>query len=423
MADRLAPICRSPMIAPKPKSLAPIYWGMIVSSILAATIALATFWLGGRAQNQDRWVRHTLAVRSELQMIHTLLLRAESSQRGYLLTGRADYLSLYEPAATALQDAVNRAADLVGDNAEQVRSIGALRRLIADKLVEMQSTIDQRRAGHVDAALAIVNTDAGRRTMSAIREQMNSMVETEDRLLAQREAAGASIVLLLQLGSVAAFLLICGVGVLVAYFANRSISAIQNANAQLSVANRNLRQQIGQREEAESQLRQAQKMEAIGQLTGGIAHDFNNMLAVVTGKLDLMRRRHEDRRMRHRPLHATRRSTATDRGAALTQRLLAFARRQPLSSATDRREPLVADMSELLRRTLGEHIRIETCWPPGCGRPMSMPSQLESAHRSTSPSTRATPCRRRQADHRDRQRRSRRGLCRAQCGGGARAST
>ncbi len=378
MADRLAPICRSPMIAPKPKSLAPIYWGMIVSSILAATIALATFWLGGRAQNQDRWVRHTLAVRSELQMIHTLLLRAESSQRGYLLTGRADYLSLYEPAATALQDAVNRAADLVGDNAEQVRSIGALRRLIADKLVEMQSTIDQRRAGHVDAALAIVNTDAGRRTMSAIREQMNSMVETEDRLLAQREAAGASIVLLLQLGSVAAFLLICGVGVLVAYFANRSISAIQNANAQLSVANRNLRQQIGQREEAESQLRQAQKMEAIGQLTGGIAHDFNNMLAVVTGALDLMRRRMKtDEFDIGRFIDAA--MKATDRSAALTQRLLAFARQQPLSPQPVDANRMIADMSELLRSTLGEHIQIETVLAAGLWKTNVDASQLESA--------------------------------------------
>jgi signal transduction histidine kinase len=204
------------------------------------------------------------------------------------------------------------------------------------------------------------------------------MVAAEDVLLAQREAAAASFIFLLQLGSVAAFLLICGAGALVAYFAKRSLTVIQSANAQLSVANQSLLEQISQREQAESQLRQAQKMEAIGHLTGGIAHDFNNMLGVVTGALDLMRRRMKtDEFDIGRFIDAA--MKATERSAALTQRLLAFARQQPLTPVPVDANRMISDMSELLRSTLGEHIQIETVLAAGLWKTNADVHQLESA--------------------------------------------
>ncbi|WP_333573695.1 PAS domain-containing protein [Sphingomonas sp.] len=110
---------------------------------------------------------------------------------------------------------------------------------------------------------------------------------------------------------------------------------------------------------AEAQLRQAQKMEAVGQLTGGIAHDFNNMLAVVIGALDLMERRvAQGRTDIDRYLIAAR--DGASRAAALTQRLLAFSRRQPLAPTALDVNDMLGGMIELLVRTLGEGVVIET---------------------------------------------------------------
>lgn len=119
---------------PTPRPLAPLYWGLLVSTALAAAITAATFWLGGQAQVEDQWVRHTLAVRSELQQIQILVSRAESSQRGFLLTGRDEYLAPFDPAADALTAAFDRAAILVGDNAQQTQATAVLRRLVSENL-------------------------------------------------------------------------------------------------------------------------------------------------------------------------------------------------------------------------------------------------------------------------------------------------
>jgi signal transduction histidine kinase/CheY-like chemotaxis protein len=131
-------------------------------------------------------------------------------------------------------------------------------------------------------------------------------------------------------------------------------------------------------EAAQASLVQAQKMEAIGQLTGGIAHDFNNMLAVVLGNLDLARRRMEDGRGDvARQVDGA--IEGARRAAALTGRLLAFSRRQPLAPQVIDLNRLVSDLLELLRRTLGEEVRIE--WAPGRALPPVAidPGQLESA--------------------------------------------
>lgn len=110
---------------------------------------------------------------------------------------------------------------------------------------------------------------------------------------------------------------------------------------------------------AEAQLRQAQKMEAVGQLTGGIAHDFNNMLAVVIGALDLLERRVAQGRSDIERYLVAARDGAT-RAAALTQRLLAFSRQQPLAPTALDVNDMLSGMIELLIRTLGEGVVIET---------------------------------------------------------------
>ena len=117
---------------------------------------------------------------------------------------------------------------------------------------------------------------------------------------------------------------------------------------------------------AEEQLRQAQKMESIGQLTGGIAHDFNNMLTVITGTIDILADAVADQPQYAAIVKLI--SEAADRGAALTGHLLAFARKQPLQPHQTDVNALLADLKKLLQPTLGEQVEIESVlqeavWP------------------------------------------------------------
>ena len=140
--------------------------------------------------------------------------------------------------------------------------------------------------------------------------------------------------------------------------------------------------EITERLKAEDAFRQAQKMEAIGQLTGGVAHDFNNLLQVITGNIEALRRRgardipRDDSDFR-RLLDAAARGA--QRATTLTQRLLAFSRRQPLAPKPIDVNRLVIGMSDLLHRTLGETVTIETVLAAGMWRISADANQLESA--------------------------------------------
>ena len=128
---------------------------------------------------------------------------------------------------------------------------------------------------------------------------------------------------------------------------------------------------------AEEQLRQAQKMEAVGQLTGGIAHDFNNMLAVVIGALDLLERRVAQGSTDIARYLTAARDGAT-RAAGLTQRLLAFARQTPLAPRPVDIDAMVTGMLDLLVRTIGDDIRVETRLAGDLRPAVADPSQLEN---------------------------------------------
>ena len=154
--------------------------------------------------------------------------------------------------------------------------------------------------------------------------------------------------------------------------------AVRERTQELWDANQALKSEAIERQAAEAQLRQVQKMEAVGQLTGGIAHDFNNMLAVVVGGIDLARRRLNGPR-REVMTHLTNAMEGATRAAALTRRLLSFARSEPLIPERVDSAILVGGMSELLDRTLGERIKVATeladeAWPVFVD-----PHQLENA--------------------------------------------
>ena len=136
---------------------------------------------------------------------------------------------------------------------------------------------------------------------------------------------------------------------------------------------------ITEREEIEAQLRQAQKMEAVGQLTGGIAHDFNNLLTGISGNLELLEQRLSSGRFSDCGRLVSAAMNGTSRAAALTHRLLAFARRQPLDPKPLNVNLLIASMDDLLRRTLGPSVDLqmmlkEKLWATLCDH-----NQLENA--------------------------------------------
>ncbi|HEY1143657.1 MAG TPA: response regulator [Sphingomicrobium sp.] len=149
---------------------------------------------------------------------------------------------------------------------------------------------------------------------------------------------------------------------------------VRERTRDLGSANDRLTAEIAEREKAEARLIQAQKMEAVGQLTGGIAHDFNNLLTAVIGSLDLLMRRLTGERERKLASNAL---LAAERGAKLTAQLLAFSRRQRLSPEPLNANDVVSHMSDLLARSLGPRVRLETQLEPSLWSALADRTQLE----------------------------------------------
>jgi PAS domain S-box-containing protein len=136
---------------------------------------------------------------------------------------------------------------------------------------------------------------------------------------------------------------------------------------------------LTERRQAEEQLRQSQKMEAVGQLTGGLAHDFNNLLTGITGSLEILQARLAKGRVDTAAHFISAALGAAGRAAALTHRLLAFSRRQTLDPKPTEANRLILDMEELLRRTVGPAVEVQAIIAPGLWTTLCDPNQLENA--------------------------------------------
>jgi PAS domain S-box-containing protein len=132
-------------------------------------------------------------------------------------------------------------------------------------------------------------------------------------------------------------------------------------------------------EKSQHALFQSQKMEAVGQLTGGVAHDFNNLLTGITGSLDLMKMRLAQGRLNELERYITAAQGAASRAATLTHRLLAFARRQTLEPKVVNANQLISNMEEMVRRSVGPNIHVETVLAAGLWNCLCDPNQLENA--------------------------------------------
>lgn len=161
------------------------------------------------------------------------------------------------------------------------------------------------------------------------------------------------------------------------------VTARKDAETALVELNRTLEARIAEavaeREAAQAALRQSQKMEAIGQLTGGIAHDFNNLLAGITGSLDLIKLRLNQGRTADVERYVSVAYGAAQRAAALTHRLLAFSRRQTLLPVQTDVHVLIAEMEELIRRTVGPSIELNVNLSAALSTCLVDPAQVENS--------------------------------------------
>jgi signal transduction histidine kinase/CheY-like chemotaxis protein len=345
--------------------------------LVLIVVILAAGWFVYLQESNAYWIRHTLEVQKSISHTFSLLQDAETGQRGYLLTGGQDYLDPFTSADAEIGPELEKLTGLVTEPVQR-QNIAALRSIVDDKRAELRRTIELRRSGDSEGALSVVREDTGKHLMDRARDLVARMQDAEETLLSERIGETRFTGSVLQ----GAIILAASLALLLAltsiYYLRRYLNDVHVAYERLATANNQLTHEMRERDRVEAQLRQSQKMEIIGQLTGGIAHDFNNMLAVVIGNLNLLQRR-----IANGQAEATRfingAIEGANRAASLTHRLLAFSRQQPLTPAAVDANKLVSGMTELLGRTLGEAVVLETVLAGGLWRTHVDAAQLESA--------------------------------------------
>ena len=351
--------------------------------LLAGFIMVAAI-IGGRAilaetqiADRDASLR-AIEAQQLLSGLLSLAQDAETGQRGYLLTGEKTYLQPYQQALGSLPALLARVDDMFPAGSDRARQVVGIRDALARKQAELAETIRLYDAGNMMKALEIVRGGRGKLDMDQIRANIDAIRRIDGASLNARALRMELIEGWLRIGSFAALLGIFLLGLYTIRQSNRRFGEVVAAQNELSAKNAALMVEIETREKAESQLRQVQKMEAVGQLTGGIAHDFNNMLAVITSAMNLAQRKlargeHDVQSF----VEAA--ADAAARAANLTARLLAFSRQQPLAPQIVDANRLVTGMSDLLRRTLGQAVEIETVLAGGLWKTHADPSQVENA--------------------------------------------
>jgi signal transduction histidine kinase/CheY-like chemotaxis protein len=345
--------------------------------VLAALFAIGV--LAVRSEEADRLVTHTVEVQQAAEGLLSELRDAESGQRGYVLTGRNEYFEPVARAEAKLPTLLASLKTLTMDNPGQQSRLERLASLIDSRMDVIRRSVALAKQGDRDAATALIASGEGRKLMDRIVTEMSIFFQTELDLLRSRQDTSRQLRLWLTtltvLGLLAAIVL---AGVL-AVATRRAVSGLIDRTRELEAESK-------LRQEAESTLRQVQKMEAVGQLTGGIAHDFNNLLTIIIGNLDTMKRRLADLAKSNvagdaiakleTPLESAMKGAQSS--AQLTQRLLAFSRRQTLEPERLDMNRMVSGMLEMLRRTLGSDINMETVLGAGLWKAFADGHQLEN---------------------------------------------
>ena len=340
--------------------------------ILAGLMAAA---MVERVNSAADWVAHSLEVEGRASELLGRLQDLELAKRGFLLTRSNGFIPSYDEARTAIPQALAELHSLVADSRDQTARVDRMGLSIQDILTTTARTIELGRNGQFAEATASVMTGRGQQTLESFRAIVDEFNAAESDLLKKREAAEAT----------ARAIMLGMVLIILASAAGAALGALLLSGAlirELRQRTEALAEETRVRKDAQAILAQTQKMESIGQLAGGIAHDFNNLMTVVIGNLDSAERRlarggPADASSIGRPIAAA--MQGARRAASLTQRLLAFSRQQVLSPQQVDLNRLVASLSEMLTRTVGETIAVETILGSGLWPTFVDVSQLENA--------------------------------------------
>jgi signal transduction histidine kinase/CheY-like chemotaxis protein len=347
--------------------------GLIFSAAVAVAVLL---FFANRA---DEEVLRTFEAQRAARILLLSVTNAETAQRGFLLTSDEQYLTPLNEAMDDVPVELEVLARFVSDDSHQKARVAELGMAVAAKLDELNRTIALAKEGKRGEALAMVESDRGLNLMTDVRDRLSEILNAERDILGAEQATARNLrYVLAGLIGVALLAAVMLAGILDV--------ATRQAVHGLIQRTRELEAESKLREEAESTLRQAVKMEAVGQLSGGIAHDFNNLLTIIIGNLDTMKRQlaklaelepaREVLDRLSRSLDAALRGAQSS--AQLTQRLLAFSRRQALEPKRLDLNRLISGMIEMFRRTLGSDISIETVFGAGLWATFADAHQLEN---------------------------------------------
>jgi signal transduction histidine kinase/ActR/RegA family two-component response regulator len=381
--------------------------GAAVAGLFAALVLLSMIFLVKFANDaRERALsaeRHSYEVALVVRNLSANIARSEAALARFVLdenvkTSGNIYASDWQLAGYQ----INQLADLMRTEPEQLRRVAEVRLLYRRRGDELSLAARAALQQQGDAGISYFYQAAKEGTGQRLDDKLEEIIRAERQSLrtrtaqsqfwseqASRRADYLSVIgIIVGLGAI--FLGVVAVQALRQNAAARRQieneaeraealeQAVRERTQELWEANQALKEEAREREAAEAQLRQVQKMEAVGQLTGGIAHDFNNMLAVVVGGIDLALRRLNGPR-REVMMHLNNAMEGATRAAALTRRLLSFARSEPLLPERIDSNELIGGMSDLLDRTLGEQIRVEVDLASGTWPTYVDPHQLENA--------------------------------------------
>ena len=358
------------------------YLGRRAATLLAAA-SLALLILVGvlaaimvkRVNRTAHWATHSLQVEAKATELLGLAQDLKIGERGYVLTGDDAFLAPYQSALARIPASLDELRSLVADSPDQIRRADRIRMATNEVMAESARPVELARKGDPAGAVAAIKSGRGLQVMDASRAAFDDFYRAENDLLGARLAAEAQARTVM-LALVIASLVTAALAALAALALNGAyIRDLRESSEALA-------QETRERKEAQAMLVQTQKMESVGLLAGGVAHDFNNLLTIVIGNLDSVERRlarvpPETVAALSRPIAAA--MQGARRAASLTQRLLAFSRQQMLSPQQVDLNRLVGGLSDMLTRTVGEMIRIETIRGSGLWPTFVDQSQLENA--------------------------------------------
>ncbi|WP_414712745.1 ATP-binding protein [Sphingopyxis sp.] len=361
------------------------FWLTIVlGAILTGVVAALVVLLSRANDNYDRslgWQTQSMEVISQTRSVDAAIARAEAALGRFAVGLQKKDGRVYEYQWARARQFMAQLERNVRDNPKQMALVEQLTREMDSRGAQLGDAALSANYNQTVAAISKYYAAGQGEGLSRIDKLLTEIIANERTLLrdrnrlaaADRASLSQAILLFSLLGAAAAIIAIGATFSLIRAEGERRLArreqifesdramqleaAVEERTAELADANDALRSEMTEREAAEAQLRQAQKMEAVGQLTGGIAHDFNNMLAVVVGGLELAQRWLPDTPEKAQR-HLANALDGANRAADLTRRLLTFARSEPARPEMTPIDECIASFAQLLERTIGDRIAL-----------------------------------------------------------------